>query len=130
MRNDKKLHILLVEDDSAVALTTAQMLEFLGHRVTVVGLPGEACRTVAEAQPGFDLVLSDITMPEMTGQEMARRLHEFAPNLPVLFMSGYDFTSTETGHFLMKPLSLSSLRQAIARAYSAQAASAADAACI
>jgi two-component system, cell cycle sensor histidine kinase and response regulator CckA len=80
--------ILLVEDEPAVRAIAARSLEHGGFRV--LQAPGGADAldlTDRHGQP--DLVLTDLMMPGMGGAELARRLRERWPAIPVLFMSGY-----------------------------------------
>jgi CheY-like chemotaxis protein len=65
------------------------MLESLGHTVLEASTPAEALALAAEAGSRIDLLLSDVVMPDMKGPELARRLLELRPGVPVLFMSGY-----------------------------------------
>jgi signal transduction histidine kinase len=80
--------ILLVDDDPMVAETTVGMLEVLGHRVKVASSGGRALEMLV-ADASVDLVITDYAMPGMTGKELARRIRETRPNLPVVLASGY-----------------------------------------
>jgi CheY-like chemotaxis protein len=80
--------ILLVDDDPMVAETTVGMLEVLGHRVKVASSGGRALEMLV-ADVNVDLVITDYAMPGMTGKELARRIRETRPNLPVVLASGY-----------------------------------------
>ncbi|HLI23009.1 MAG TPA: response regulator [Stellaceae bacterium] len=80
--------ILLVDDDPIVAETTVGMLKVLGHRVTVASSAGRALEMLG-ANPKVDLVITDYAMPGMTGKELAQRIHETRPGLPVVLASGY-----------------------------------------
>jgi CheY-like chemotaxis protein len=80
--------ILLVDDDPMVAETTVGMLEVLGHRVRVASSGGRALEMLV-ADASVDLVITDYAMPGMTGKELARRIRETRPNLPVVLASGY-----------------------------------------
>jgi len=80
--------ILLVDDDPMVAETTVGMLEVLGHRVKVASSGGRALEMLG-ADASVDLVITDYAMPGMTGKELARRIRETRPNLPVVLASGY-----------------------------------------
>jgi signal transduction histidine kinase len=80
--------ILLVDDDPMVAETTVSMLEVLGHRVKVASSGGRALEMLV-ADTNVDLVITDYAMPGMTGKELARRIRETRPNLPVVLASGY-----------------------------------------
>jgi len=80
--------ILLVDDDPMVAETTVGMLEVLGHRVKVASSGGRALEILV-ADTSVDLVITDYAMPGMTGKELALRIRETRPNLPVVLASGY-----------------------------------------
>jgi signal transduction histidine kinase len=80
--------ILLVDDDPMVAETTVGMLEVLGHHVTVASSAGRALEMLG-ANTAVDLVITDYAMPGMTGKELAQRIRETRPGLPVVLASGY-----------------------------------------
>jgi CheY-like chemotaxis protein len=81
--------ILLVEDEELVRRTAVRMLESLGYTVLVATTPAEALAHAGTPGRPIDLLLSDVVMPDMKGPELARRLLELRPGVPVLFMSGY-----------------------------------------
>jgi CheY-like chemotaxis protein len=80
--------ILLVDDDALVSIGTAAMLEDLGHTVVEAS---SATQALAVLQSGarIDLVITDHAMPGMSGMELARRLKESYPTLPVILATGY-----------------------------------------
>ncbi|MGH7628963.1 MAG: PAS domain S-box protein [Gemmatimonadales bacterium] len=81
--------ILVVEDEEMVRGLAVRCLTDQGYRVVEARTSGEALAYV-EMNPGsIDLVLSDVVMPVMGGRELSQRLTRLAPELPVLFMSGY-----------------------------------------
>ena len=80
--------IVVVDDDPMVAETTVGMLEVLGHRVKVASSGGRALEMLV-GDPSVDLVITDYAMPGMTGKELAQRIRETRPNLPVVLASGY-----------------------------------------
>jgi PAS domain S-box-containing protein len=79
--------ILLVEDEDIVRRLVRQQLESLGYTVLDAG-KGETALEIAENHE-IDILVSDVVMPGMSGPELARRLVDRRPGLPVLFMSGY-----------------------------------------
>ena len=82
--------ILLVEDDAVVRNLTARVLRSSGYTVLEASHGREAMALWNQQGPTIDLLLSDMVMPEqMSGPELARRCRQDAPELPVLFMSGY-----------------------------------------
>jgi signal transduction histidine kinase len=85
----KQLRVLLAEDNVALAEVTTALLEGHGCQVVRAGDANEALKAFALEGP-FDAVLSDVVMPgDMDGLELARRLREQAPELPVVLTSGY-----------------------------------------
>lgn len=118
------LRILVVEDDARVLAATVDAVSELGHSAVACGNPLEAEALVeerlAEDGGGFDLILSDVLMPELTGPEMVARLKQRWPELSVLFVTGYAGDASEDAAFgdhdvLRKPFTLSALDQAIRR---------------
>jgi len=79
--------VILCVDDNEQALSVRKfMLETRGYRVLCSMLPDEALELFR--QGGIDLVVSDLNMPRMDGNELARRMKEIAPDVPILLMSG------------------------------------------
>jgi CheY-like chemotaxis protein len=103
--------VLLVDDDPLVAAAEVAMLEQLGHRVLVAG-SGVAALDLVRAEPDIELVITDHAMPGMTGTELASRLGEIRPQLPIVLATGYAeaAASDETGMLcLNKPFRLEDL---------------------
>ncbi len=86
------LQILLVDDDQAVRLLTAEMLGELGHRVSIAE-NGPAAIALLSTEAEFDLLLVDFAMPVMNGAQVAAEAMKLRPQLLVLFMTGYADTS-------------------------------------
>ncbi|HWA75430.1 MAG TPA: response regulator [Polyangiaceae bacterium] len=82
-----KERILIVEDDPLVRTLVRRVLEDRGYRVTVCERGRDALEQAKHGE--FDLLLTDVVMPEISGPELARLLTQIAPTLKVLFMSGY-----------------------------------------
>jgi len=78
----------LVDDEDLVRLSTADMLIDLGYRVVEASSAEAALRLVADGA-ALDLVVTDHLMPGMAGTDLARRLRQDRPELPVLLVSGY-----------------------------------------
>jgi two-component system, cell cycle sensor histidine kinase and response regulator CckA len=81
--------ILLVEDDAGVRKFAAMGLQTSGYRVLEAGRPSEALALAQDAGFKFDLLMTDMEMPEMTGRQLADRLRERCSGLRVLYFSGY-----------------------------------------
>lgn len=110
--------ILIVEDDARVRAATLGALEDLGYAPESVDSGAAALEVF---KPGaFDLVISDVIMPEMTGPELIRELRARQDNIAVLFVTGYvgDGDSDELAGYelLRKPFTVSALASAVASA--------------
>ncbi len=81
--------VLLVEDEDAVREVVLRILTRSGYRVRQVGNPIEALKIFSAGPEQFDVLLTDVVMPGMYGTQLAGRLRDIRPELPVLFMSGY-----------------------------------------
>ena len=81
--------ILLVEDELAVREVTRRILSKHGHEVLAAGSPSEALRVLSNHEWPLGLLLTDVVMPDMSGIELAKRITEIQPNVPILYMSGY-----------------------------------------
>jgi two-component system cell cycle sensor histidine kinase/response regulator CckA len=106
--------ILLVEDEDMVRAVAERALTRQGYTV-VTAADGEEGLAVMREDPEFDLVVTDVVMPTMDGPAMARAIREIAPDMPVLFMSGYaesqlrDEIDIERMHFIPKPFSVAQI---------------------
>jgi PAS domain S-box-containing protein len=81
--------VLVVEDERLVAEFMGELLKTWGLEVTVKNNPVEACELVASGPERFDLVITDQTMPKLTGLELACKVTELRPGLPVILYTGY-----------------------------------------
>ena len=103
--------ILFVDDEPALAELGGRILGRLGYRVSSFTSPLEAWEAFQNAPDSFDLVVSDYTMPKMTGQELAARIMKLRPEMPVIVCSGFNRLLNEAwlerlgvGAVLSKPL--------------------------
>ena len=78
-----------VEDEDALRESTSRTLAGAGYQVLVADGGAAAVRIAREAEGPIDLLLTDVMMPEMMGNEVAARVQELRPGIPVLYMSGY-----------------------------------------
>jgi PAS domain S-box-containing protein len=85
------LSVLVVDDEEFVRETLAEMLEDLDHRVVTVEGGREALQKISNGD--FDLVFTDLAMPEMDGWETARAIRKSHPGLPVVLVTGYGATA-------------------------------------
>jgi signal transduction histidine kinase/CheY-like chemotaxis protein len=86
-RGERKGRILLVDNDSQVLSILGEMLKDAGHHVLPVPSGAEALRVFVPA--GFDLVITNVGMPEMSGWDLAERLRTGDPNVPLIFITGW-----------------------------------------
>lgn len=86
--NVSSLRIMAVDDDHLVLTTMSAQLEDLGHRVTAVSSAEQALQ-VLEREGQFDLLITDHSMPGMTGSQLAEMLRENLPEMPVVLATGY-----------------------------------------
>jgi two-component system cell cycle response regulator CpdR len=89
------IRILLAEDDSSMRAYLARALEKSGYQVTAVDR-GTAALPLIEAD-SFDLLLTDIVMPEMDGIELAQKAAAIAPAMRVMFITGFAAVALKAG---------------------------------
>jgi two-component system cell cycle response regulator CpdR len=87
MTNSNGLRVLLAEDEEAMRGYLARALENAGYEVVAVDRGTEAVPLLESEH--FDLLLSDIVMPEMDGIELAQRCNEVSPRTKVMFITGF-----------------------------------------
>jgi CheY-like chemotaxis protein len=87
--NDISGRILVIDDHDDVRTTTCMMLQRAGYEVFDSKMPGEALDLIRDNPMHFDLVISDYSMPEMTGVELAHAVTAVAPHLKFVLISGY-----------------------------------------
>lgn len=115
-----KERILFVDDEDLLAELGKKMLERLGYQVTVKTKSFEALGTFQNQPYDFDLVITDQTMPGMTGLDMARRMLQIRHNIPIILCTGYSARVDEEKaksqgikEFAMKPLNNSTIARLI-----------------
>lgn len=91
-----KKTILCVDDNEGALSVRKFLLETRGYRVLAFQIPEEALEQFR--QGGVDLVLSDLNMPGLDGNELARRMKEIAPDVPILLISGCVKAYERAGH--------------------------------
>jgi two-component system, cell cycle response regulator CpdR len=89
------LKILLAEDDESMRLYLARALDRVGYGVTAVDR-GTAAVPLLQSEH-FDLLLTDIVMPEMDGIELAQKAAEIAPDIRVMFITGFAAVALKAG---------------------------------
>ncbi|MCF6239509.1 MAG: ATP-binding protein, partial [Candidatus Marinimicrobia bacterium] len=84
-----KERILFVDDEKLLAEMGRDMLERLGYQVTMRCNSLEALATFQKTPTEFDLVITDQTMPDMTGADLSRRMIQIRPDIPIILCTGY-----------------------------------------
>ena len=127
--------VLLVDDDAMVRFTTADMLSYLGHTVTEAGDASDALRLLSEQ--AFDVIVTDISLPDLSGDELAMRALALQPGLRVIFATGYDALPDDSNHqalagamLLRKPYNKERIEEAMNAAMRARLASGAPRAAV
>jgi PAS domain S-box-containing protein len=108
--------ILFVDDEETLTRLGVEMLKDLGYDAVGTTRPLEALE-IFNAQPhGFDLVITDMTMPDLTGDQLTQAIHEHRPDIPVIICTGFSkFLTTERisalgiRALLMKPVTVETL---------------------
>ncbi len=115
--------ILFVDDEKAAVIAIQPMLERLGYRVTAKTESMEALDLFREAPEAFDLVITDQTMPHITGRELARELMAVRPDIPIILCTGFseqinEKSAREMGirEFVPKPIVMQAMAHAIRKA--------------
>jgi PAS domain S-box-containing protein len=115
-------NVLVVDDEKTVADVASRMLERLGYRVRTHSDPSLALAFCTREPDWCDLVLTDMTMPGMTGEVLARRLRGIRPDLKIILCSGYADQARPAAErleaagirrFMMKPFSLDTLSSTV-----------------
>jgi len=118
------IRILLAEDDEAMRLYLARALERVGYEVQSVD-NGAAALPLLERER-FDLLLTDIVMPEMDGIELAQRAAEICPDVRVMFITGFAAVALKAGRrtpeakVLSKPFHLKDLVMEVDRMFQSE----------
>lgn len=112
--------VLFVDDEPVLAEMGREMLESLGYRVMATTDSTQAIRIFRADPDSFDLVITDMTMPGMTGVDLSRKILKIKPNIPIILCTGYSELITEEKAkaigiqgFALKPLNFRSITELI-----------------
>jgi signal transduction histidine kinase/CheY-like chemotaxis protein len=112
--------ILFVDDEKVILNAYQKMLTQLGYQVTLSVNGVEALELFRSDKNRFDLVITDFTMPNMTGTELARKLMRIRPDIPIILCTGFNALITPEKakrlgirEFIMKPVKLQKMAQVI-----------------
>jgi len=115
--------LLVVDDEGQITAMLQDILQNLGYRVTVSGSSLEALSLIEDNPKAFDLMITDMTMPGLTGLELTQKVLIIRPDLPVILCTGFsELINKEQAQamgirtYLMKPVSVRDLAQAVRNA--------------
>ncbi|MEH0021209.1 MAG: response regulator [Desulfobacter sp.] len=103
--------ILFVDDEDYLAEVGREMLEDYGYHVDIETSPANALALFEENPDRYDLLITDYTMPGMTGDQMVKKIHDLRPEVPVILCSGIRLTREIAGNkgiskVLVKPFDM------------------------
>ena len=114
--------ILFVDDEPAQIEMIKHMLSLLGYTVTSMNNSAAALKLFEKDPTAVDLVITDMIMPQMNGEELARRMLALRPDLPVILCTGYSEHFSEADAkalgikgFVLKPLVMADLARLVRR---------------
>ena len=109
-----------MDDELPIAYSMQKMLEFHGYQVVMKTSSVEALASFRLAPRDFDLVITDQTMPELTGEQLVLALKKIRPEIPVILCTGFSATIDETkardlgiDAFFMKPVLIKEITETI-----------------
>ncbi len=112
--------ILLIDDEDAIVTMEEQMLKRLGYQVTSHTSSIEALEAFREASDKFDLVITDMAMPNISGDKLSAEMLKIRPDIPILLCTGFVEQTTQEKaasmgikNFLMKPITIKELSKSI-----------------
>ena len=113
-------HILFIDDEHLLVEVGREMLEELGYKVTFTSDTTEAIEFFKKNYKKIDLVITDLTMPKMTGDQVAEKLLTIQPDVKIILCTGYlknnDINKYGEGKFkliMKKPIALNTLAQSV-----------------
>ena len=122
-----KKRILIVDDDRAMRLALSESLESCGYHIQAVENGSDALNLFPKAK--FDLVVTDMRMPGMTGIEVLKGVKNMSPDIPVILVTAYGTVGTAVeamkegaAEFIMKPFSLDDIESVVRNVLSAHEA--------
>lgn len=114
--------ILVVDDEANIREIISEFLQTLGYEVVEAEDGNQAIKECGRKE--FDLVITDIRMPNMNGLDLLKNLKKVIPDLPIILMTGYQPSKSQEENltakadgYLLKPFSLNTLRQSILKIF-------------
>jgi DNA-binding NtrC family response regulator len=112
------LRVMLVDDEHMLVRLGTRVMERLGHEVAGFTDPEEAVASLTANPRGYDLVVTDYSMPSLSGLELAQIVSEKAPDVPVILVTGYGDLGAgmpaSIKKLLPKPFTMDELREVLA----------------
>lgn len=112
--------ILIVDDETMIANMNTAILERLGYRVTALTDSRDALEKIRSDPGQFDLIITDQTMPHLTGAELAQEILQLKQNMPIILCTGYSSVLSEEGalaigikKYLIKPVDRATLAKMV-----------------
>ncbi len=112
--------ILFVDDELPIADMSRQRLSLLGYKVTAVNSSRQALEHLSQAPDDYDLMITDMTMPRISGDQLAIEAKKIKPDIPIILCTGYSKKISKEraraigiNAFLMKPVALSDMAETI-----------------
>jgi two-component system cell cycle sensor histidine kinase/response regulator CckA len=105
--------IMIVEDEQGVRSFMASLLQCAGYSVLVAAMPSEAMELIQGDEPMPDLVISDVIMPEMRGDQLAEQMLSICESLRFLFISGYGNIEVGGHEIMRKPFKTEELLERV-----------------
>jgi PAS domain S-box-containing protein len=112
--------ILVVDDEELLAVLQKRLLESLGYKVEAIVDSNKALQTFKERPTDFDLIVTDMTMPRMTGTELSAEISKIRPDIPIILCTGYSELIDQKkasdfgiNQFFTKPVGMDELAKAI-----------------
>ena len=119
MANEK---ILVIDDDPVLVQLVVEMLDILGYESVSSVSSKDGLRIFKETPKDFDLIITDMTMPEMTGDMLAQEIISIRNNIPIILCTGFNENISEDrakeigiSEFILKPVNMKTLSGVIQR---------------
>jgi DNA-binding NtrC family response regulator len=111
------LRLLIIDDEPSLLDLLRRYLGRQGYEVETCATPGEALAHFRAEPERFAMAITDLTMPDMNGEELIGKLRELRPDLPAIITSGYPYQPQASGvGFLQKPFLPQALVEQIQKA--------------
>jgi CheY-like chemotaxis protein len=118
--NNGAVTIMVVDDEEPAADIIGQMLKALGYKTEIQLNPVKALEIFKLRPDSFDLVMTDMIMPHMTGAQLSKKLKAIRPNIPIILCTGYSSLIDENrarligiAAYLTKPVALSEISKTV-----------------